>query len=88
MPIGGLALAATDAQYVMVLSESNQILETPMWRRTHDPRWVLHEFDLLGYAGRTIKLHFGVSNDGADPVTGMVVDDVSLVVCRPVGGSP
>ena len=40
-----------------------------------------HQFDLLGYAGQTIKLQFGVYNNGGGGVTGMYLDDASLELC-------
>ncbi len=79
----GEALLADDAQYVLVLDESNQRLETLLWQRRDDQAWTYHEADLAAYAGRTIKLQFGVFNNGQAGVTGMYVDDVSLVVCSP-----
>ena len=35
------------------------------------------------HAGQTIKLQFGVYNDGVDGVTGIYVDDVSVEICFP-----
>jgi PKD repeat protein len=87
-PGPALVPAVTDAQYLLILGESGQILETLMWQRTDDRRWALHEYDLLDYAGQSIRLHFGASNDGVDTTTGMVVDDVSLAVCQPIGDPP
>jgi hypothetical protein len=72
---------ASDRQYVLVLDEYGQWLNTLLWQRTNDQQWTFHEFDLMTYAGQTIKLHFGAYNDGADGVTAMYVDDVSLEVC-------
>ena len=50
-------------------------------RTKGDDQWTFHQFDLMAYAGQTIKLHFGVYNDGWGRVTGMYLDDVSLEVC-------
>jgi hypothetical protein len=72
-----------DAQYVLVLDEDEDWIDTLLWQRSDSRTWTYHEVDLLGYAGRTIKLHFGVFNDNAGGVTDMYVDDVSLEVCAP-----
>jgi surface antigen len=77
------ALLADDAQYVLVLNEANSRIATLLWQRRDDQTWTYHEADLLPYAGRTIKLQFGVYNNGEGGVTGMYVDDVSLDVCGP-----
>ncbi|MBL7064616.1 MAG: PKD domain-containing protein [Anaerolineae bacterium] len=80
---------AGDWQYVLILNEDDQTLDTLLRQRTDDRQWVFHQFDLGAYAGqttcgeqsRTIKLQFGVYNDGTDGVTAMYVDDVSLELC-------
>ena len=72
-----------DWQYVLILDEDNETLDTLVWQRADDRRWVFHQFDLGAYAGQTIKLQFGVCNDGEDGVTVMYVDDVSLELCSP-----
>jgi len=75
------AVLASDRQYVVVLNEYNEWINTLVWQRTNDQEWTPHEFDLSVYSGQTIKLQFGVYNDGWDGVTAMVVDDVSLLIC-------
>jgi len=72
---------AGDWQYVLVLNEDDQTIDTLVWQRTDDRQWAFHQFDLGVYAGQTIKLQFGVCNDGVDGVTAMYVDDVSLELC-------
>jgi hypothetical protein len=72
-----------DAQYVLVLDEDEDWIDTLLWQRSDGRAWTYHEVDLLGYAGRTIKLHFGAFNNGEGGVTGIYVDDVSLEVCAP-----
>ncbi len=71
----------SDAQYVLILDENDIIIDTLLWQRRDDREWILHEFDLMDYAGETIKLHFGVFNNGSGDVTAMFLDDVSLEVC-------
>ncbi len=70
-----------DAQYVDLLDQNDQWLTELLWQRRNDQVWMYHQFDLMAYAGQTIKLYFGAYNDGAGGVTGMYVDDVSLEVC-------
>ena len=70
-----------DAQYVLVLDEYGRRIDTLLWQRTNDRQWTLYQFDLMPCAGQTIKLHFGVYNDGWGGVTAIYLDDVSLEVC-------
>jgi len=80
-PMTGEALVSEDAQYVLILDASGQQMEALLWQRRDDRVWTSYQFDLTAYAGQTVKLHFGVCNDGLDGVTGMYVDDVSLELC-------
>lgn len=75
--------AAGDAQYVLILDEHLNILETLLWTLSNAATWQPYSFDLSAYAGQTIWLHFGVYNDGAGGVTGLYLDDASLVGCEP-----
>jgi hypothetical protein len=78
------AAAAGDAQYLLLLDPAdNDILDVLFWQLSNAQRWQHRTFDLTPYAGRTLKLHFGVLNDRAGGRTGMYVDDVSLLVQRP-----
>ncbi len=77
------AALANDRQYVLVLDENEQWIRTLVWQRTNDQAWTFHEFDMTVDAGQTVKLQFGVYNDGVDDVTSMYVDDVSLEICPP-----
>jgi hypothetical protein len=72
---------AFDAQYVMVLNNSGDVVETLFWERDNTQSWQQHTFDLQDYAGETIMIMFGAFNDGYDGVTGMYVDDAVLTVC-------
>jgi PKD repeat protein len=71
----------SDLQYVVILDENDQERTRLVSQRIDDQRWTSHEFDLGAFAGQTIKVHFGVFNDGVDGVTAMYVDDVSLDLC-------
>jgi hypothetical protein len=73
---------ANDLQYVLILNQYDQVLETILWQRTNSQSWTLKQFDLLDYAGYTIKVEVGTYNDGYDGITAMYVDDVSLEICR------
>ncbi|MGB3904254.1 MAG: family 10 glycosylhydrolase [Anaerolineae bacterium] len=69
-----------DTQYLLILDEQGDWLDTVLWRRSNARTWLEHTHDLIQYAGQTIRLHFGTLNDGQDGVTAMYVDDVSLQV--------
>lgn len=81
------ATLSGDMQYVLVLNEDDQWIDTLLWQRSDDRQWSLHESSLMNYAGRTVKLHFGVYNDGRDGIAGMYLDDVSLELCFPTRSS-
>jgi hypothetical protein len=78
----GQAPLADDLQYVLILNQSNQVLETLLWQRTNTQTWTLAEFSLLRYAGYNIKIQVGTYNDGYGGITAMYVDDVSLEICK------
>ena len=75
-------LLSADAQFVMILDENGNYLETLDWQSSNARVWMCKEYDLTHYAGRAIWLYFGVFNDGVDCAMGMYVDDVSLAACR------
>ena len=77
-----------DVQYLLILNEYGRWIDTLLWECTDAQAWTYRGFDLSGYAGRTIKLHFGAYNTGFGGVTGMYVDQVSLEVCWPVTPTP
>jgi len=75
------AVLANDSQYVQIYNAGGGLQETLLMQKSNSS-WTKHSYDLLYYKGQTIKLYFGVYNDGYDGVTGMYVDDVDLTVCR------
>jgi hypothetical protein len=75
------AASSGDAQFVLILDEQNDWIDTLLWQRQDDQDWAPYEHSLIDHAGQTVKLHFGVYNDGVGGVTGMYVDDVSLEIC-------
>lgn len=70
-----------DLQYVLILDQDQNWIDTLVWQRTNDGYWHYYEFDLRHYAGDTIYLQFGSYNNGLDGITSMFVDDVSLNNC-------
>lgn len=80
-PSFGDATDAYDAQYVMILDGSNNLLETLMWSISNAQVWSYHEYNLSKWAGQTVKIQMGTYNDGEDGITSMYVDDVSLELC-------
>jgi len=80
-PIAPASQAAGDAQYLRVVDPaSGATLETLFWTLSNAQTWQRGVFDLTAYAGQSIVLHFGVTNDGVGGRTAMVVDNASLVV--------
>lgn len=80
-PDGPTAPNAYDAQYILILDSTDNLLEVLSWQRVNDPAWRLRTFDLSKWAGTTIKIQVGTYNDGADGFTSMYVDDMSLALC-------
>jgi len=74
---------AFDMQYVAVEdltagTDANVIF----WQISNSKEWEKVELDLSSYAGHKVKIWFTTYNDGADAVTSMFIDDVSLEVCE------
>jgi hypothetical protein len=79
-----LAPLAEDSQYVIVYSEGGSVLRRKYWQPPLDHRaWTEHSIDLSPFAGQTVRLYFGVFNDGDGAATGMYADEVTLVACPP-----
>jgi len=69
-----------DRIYFVVLRDFDDIhLEQTVWM-DYTSAWQQRTFNLLPYAGRTIRVHLGVKNDGLDGVTAVYLDDVTLTV--------
>ena len=82
--LGEEPAAAGDAQYLLLLDpDTGATVDTLFWQLSNAQAWQAHTFDLSAYAGRSLRLHFGVYNDAGGGRTGMYVDDVSLVIWRP-----
>ena len=73
----------SDTQYIVVVDQDSQA-HYLFSEHVNDPTWVTAQFDLLAYAGQSIKLWFGVVNKGDNNgTTGMAIDDVQTQICVP-----
>jgi hypothetical protein len=81
LPVIDTVEASNDSQYVNVLDENGQLLETLLMMRSNDQAWGLYQFNLSKYAGQTVRVQAGVYNDGLGGVTALYIDDVSLELC-------
>ena len=77
-PTANSAAATGDLQYAMIL-ETGDFLFRELVDADH---WLSRTFDLSDRAGQSLTLHVGVVNDGQNGHTGMILDDVSLLVRR------
>lgn len=75
-------IGGRDAQYIQLYDEGGTLL-SQLWRGLSNAQsWEWRQYDLTSYRGKTLRLHFGVYNDGTGGRTALYVDDVSLEVCR------
>jgi subtilisin family serine protease len=81
MRVADMALDG-DVQYLLILNHLGWWSDTLLWQRLDDRAWVYHEMDVTELAGDTLSFHFGVFNNGADGITSMFIDEVSLKVVR------
>jgi hypothetical protein len=86
LPLNEIPMAG-DVQYVLVLDNNLNIIDTLIWQLSDNRTWTEYHFNLTAYKGQSIWLHFGTYNDGGYSVSSMFVDDVSMDIC-PGGGSP
>ena len=73
--------ASHGRQYALLLDADRQYLETVMWIASEADEWLRWEYEVLGHAGETLWIHFGVYNDGEGGPSAMYVDDVDVQVC-------
>ncbi len=71
-----------DWQEVLLLDSYYNVLAFVERGRGNDSGWVERTYDLTSYRGRWVVLYFNTYNDGAGGVSWMLVDDVSVGVCR------
>lgn len=84
----GYAPVSGDAQYVLLLDEDGEVLETLLWMLSDTAAWETHTFDVSAYIGRNITLLIGVYNDGDGGVTGLYLDDADLLAHEPSPVAP
>ena len=70
-----------DLQYILVLDSYGNWIDTLLWQRSNSQTWTFHQFNLNRFRGMTVRIQFGVYNDGLGDVTTLYVDDASLQVC-------
>ena len=95
-PEFGTQFITGDVQYVLVLDPGpdpvdpvdDRLIETLLWMRSDAQQWQVYNFNLLHYAGRTIKIQVGTYNDGYAGASAMYADDVALEVCDGVIPAP
>ena len=74
--------------YLLLLSPSGSLIKEVLWQYPGEAGpWRLYDYDLLPYAGSTVRLQYGVYNDGYGGVCAMYLDDVSLEICSPVANN-
>ncbi|MGQ9518457.1 MAG: hypothetical protein ACUVT1_14430, partial [Anaerolineae bacterium] len=75
-----------DHQEFVVLSPADNTTLALPWRVWYDNSrtWMQQRIDLSNFRGQSIVVYFNAYNDGAAGVTSMVIDDISLLACRPV----
>jgi hypothetical protein len=78
----GLKPMAFDMQYVAIVDDDTGFGEIVFWQLSDRQTWARETVDLLDHKGNTIQVFFTTFNDGADSITSMYVDDVSLEVCK------
>ena len=74
--------AAADYQYIRLLKPDNTLLAVLFDELSNSQSWGYHEYNLAPYAGQKLRIVFGSYNNGTGGVTGLVVDDASIEVCR------
>ena len=58
-------------------------LAQPWSRLSNEQSWQFAQIDLTHLRGRTLRIEFGVYNDGSGGRTALYLDDVSLLACEP-----
>jgi hypothetical protein len=77
-----VALGANDRQYLDIFDAgTNQFIVRQFEARNKDRLWLGAQYSLTAYRGRTVRLSFGVDNDGQNARLAMNLDEVSLYSC-------
>ncbi|MDE0141669.1 MAG: hypothetical protein OXI80_00550 [Caldilineaceae bacterium] len=58
-------------------------LAQPWARLSNEQTWQFELIDLTHFRGRTLRIEFGVHNDGGGGRTALYLDEVSLLACEP-----
>ena len=58
-------------------------LAQPWSRLSNEQSWQFEQIDLTHFRGRTLRIEFGVHNDGSGGRSALYLDDVSLLACEP-----
>lgn len=78
------APGAGDLQYVDLYNNANNaFIARPLQVQSNARTWLLGQYDLSALRGQTIRLVFGVNNDGFNGRMAMNVDVASVIACTP-----
>ena len=69
-----------DDQFVAILNAYGQVSKIWHISRNYSGQWQDFSEDISHYAGQTVQIYMGVTNDGFGGATYMLVDEVSLCV--------
>jgi hypothetical protein len=73
--------SSNDYQTVYILDSNGDVLgHVVSNQRRNDGAWVNYQYDLTRFAGKYVTIVFAVYNDGLNGITGMLIDDVSVMV--------
>ena len=80
---------AGDLQYVVLADQNGNILQTMLWTRSNARTWQWASYPVSkSLIGRTVRVLFGVYNDGNGQSSVMFADDVALTTCKPATPTP
>jgi hypothetical protein len=70
-----------DVQFAFIENDSERkIKQMSFFRPANGQTWINEQIDMTPYAGQSMRIAFGVLQDGGGDPTGMYVDDVALYV--------
>ena len=70
-----------DFQFAFIENDSDRkIKQISFFRPANGQTWINEQIDMTPYAGQSMRIAFGVFQDGGGDPTGMYVDDVALYV--------
>lgn len=86
LPAGALA---GDIQYALLADQNGKILQTLLWTRSNAQAWQPATYPIAkSLFGRTVRVLFGVYNDGNGRASALYVDDAALHLCAPPTTTP